>query len=158
MRLVCLDDDNQGRIVELLWELELGARVVQPEAHGLGRPERLDPPRLFAAYLHALRWNAVTATERFLFQAPFRAGICLQDLHHQLTPLRKALDLPRANLLIADDVGLGKTIEAGLVVQELRLRQRLDLVLVVCPAAICLQWRDEMARRFGLHFEILNRA
>ena len=153
--LVCLDDDQQGRRLEVLWELELGARVLQPEAHGLGRPERLDPPRHFAAYLYTLKWNAVTATRARLFQAPFRAGIHL--FNHQLTPLRKALELPRANLLIADDVGLGKTIEAALVIQELRLRQRLDMVLIVCPAAICLQWRKEMAHRFGLHFEIMNR-
>jgi SNF2 family DNA or RNA helicase len=47
-------------------------------------------------------------------------------MRHQLVPLMKALELPRANLFIADDVGLGKTIEAGLVVQELLLRQRVD--------------------------------
>ena len=44
--------------------------------------------------------------------------------------------MPRANLLIADDVGLGKTIEAGLVVQELLLRHRARTVLVVCPASL----------------------
>lgn len=151
-----LDDDNQGRRLEVLWEIELGARILQPELHGPDTRGRLDPPRAFAAYLNALRWNAVTATDARLFQAPFRAGI--QLLTHQLTPLRRALDLPRANLFIADDVGLGKTIEAGLVLQELALRQQVDFVLVVCPAALCLQWRDEMERRFGLRFEIYNRA
>jgi hypothetical protein len=50
------------------------------------------------------------------------------------------LELPRANLFIADDVGLGKTIEAGLVLEELELRQRVDFVLIVCPASISLQW------------------
>jgi hypothetical protein len=75
----------------------------------------------------------------------------------QLTPLKKALELPRANLFIADDVGLGKTIEAGLVMQELQLRQRVAFVLVVCPAALCLQWRGEMEKRFGQRFEIMNR-
>ena len=154
--LVGLDDDDQGRRLTVLWELELGARLLRPEAHGLGPVARLDPPRLFAAYLLALRWHGVTAAEGRLFQAPFRAGI--QLLHHQLAPLRRALDLPRANLFIADDVGLGKTIEAGLVLQELILRQRVDFVLVLCPAALCLQWRDEMERRFGLRFEIYNRA
>ncbi len=153
--LVCLDDDAQGRVVEVLWELELGARILQPETHGLGEVRRLDPPREFAAYFHALKWNRVTATDSQLFQAPFRAGIMLKD--YQLTPLMKALELPRANLFIADDVGLGKTIEAGLVLQELLLRQRTDWVLIICPASVSLQWRGEMERRFGLRFEIYNR-
>jgi hypothetical protein len=141
--MVCLDDDAQGRRLEVLWELELGARVIQPEREGLGSIQRLDPPQHFAAYLHALRWNSVTATRADLFQSPFRAGIKL--LNHQLTPLKKALELPRANLFIADDVGLGKTIEAGLVLQELELRQRVDFVLIVCPASISsgsARWRN----------------
>ncbi len=153
--LVCIDDDNQGRPLDVLWELELGARVHQPESHGLGAVDHIDPPRHFGAYLHALKWNAVTATDAKLFQAPFRAGIKL--FNFQLTPLKKALELPRANLFIADDVGLGKTIEAGLVLQELQLRQRVDFALIVCPASVALQWRDEMGKRFGLHFEIYNR-
>ncbi len=156
IKLVCLDDDNQGRKLQVLWELELGARIESPEAHGLRHVAKIDEPRHFAAYFHALKWSATTAADGRLFQAPFRAGIKL--LTHQLTPLRKALELPRANLFIADDVGLGKTIEAGLVLQELILRQRVDFVLIVCPATLCLQWRDEMERRFGLHFEIYNRA
>ncbi|MEZ4364024.1 MAG: DISARM system SNF2-like helicase DrmD [Kofleriaceae bacterium] len=156
VRLVCLDDDNQGRPLDVLWELELGARVLQPETHGLGEVKALDPPTHFAAYLHALRWHAVTATDARLFQAPFRAGIEL--MNHQLTPLKKALALPRANLFIADDVGLGKTIEAGLVLQELLLRQQVELVLIVAPASVCLQWKGEMQARFGLHFEIYNRV
>jgi hypothetical protein len=154
--LAGLDDDNQGRRLEVLWEIELGARILQPELHGPDTQGQLDPPRAFAAYLNALRWNAVTATDARLFQAPFRAGIKL--IGHQLTPLKRALDLPRANLFIADDVGLGKTVEAGLVLQELALRQQVDFALVICPASLCLQWRDEMERRFGLRFEIYNRA
>jgi hypothetical protein len=156
VRLVCLDDDDQGRRLDVLWELELGARILAPETHGLGAIDALDPPAHFASYLQALRWHAVTATDARLFQAPFRAGIEL--MNHQLTPLKKALELPRANLFIADDVGLGKTIEAGLVLQELLLRQQVELVLIVAPASVCLQWRDEMQKRFGLAFEIYNRA
>lgn len=154
--LVCLDDDAAGDRVDVLWELELGARILQPGIHELGEIKGLDDPRLFGAYYHALKWNTVTATDSRLFQAPFRAGIKI--LQHQLTPLKKALELPRANLFIADDVGLGKTIEAGLVLQELALRQRVDFALVVCPASVALQWRDELERRFGMRFEIMSRA
>ena len=64
--------------------------------------------------------------------------------------------MPRVNLLIADDVGLGKTIEAGLVVQELLLRHRARTVLVVCPASLCLKWQDEMHDKFGLEFRIVD--
>ncbi|MAQ13218.1 MAG: hypothetical protein CMN30_00260 [Sandaracinus sp.] len=154
--MVCLDDDNQGQVMETFWELELGARVLPAETGQFPPPEKLDEPRHFGAYLHALKWNAVTATDSKLFQSPFRAGIRL--MQHQLTPLTKALSLPRANLFIADDVGLGKTIEAGLVLQELLLRQRVEFVLVICPAAVQLQWKEEMAQRFGLQFEVMNRS
>ncbi len=156
VRMVCLDDDDQGRVMETLWELELGARVLPSESGELPAPSHVDQPRHFGAYLHALKWNAVTATDARLFQSPFRAGIKL--MQHQLTPLTKALSLPRANLFIADDVGLGKTIEAGLVLQELLLRQRVEFVLVICPASVQLQWKQEMQNRFGLSFEIMNRA
>lgn len=154
--LVCLDDDDPGRRLEVLWDLELGAQTIEPKNRGLGQVSRLDPPDHFGAYLHALRWNAVSAADATRFQAPFRAGI--EHMVHQLTPLMKALELPRANLFIADDVGLGKTIEAGLVMQELILRQQADFVLIACPASICLQWQSEMRRRFGLHFEVMTRA
>jgi hypothetical protein len=155
VKLTCLDDDHRGQPLELLWELELGAKVIDPEAAALGVASKLDPPRHFGAYLHALRWQGVTASEKNHFQAPFRAGI--EVLPHQLTPLQKALALPRANLFIADDVGLGKTIEAGLVLQELLLRQRVDFALIVGPASVTLQWQAEMDQRFGLRFEIYSR-
>ena len=61
--------------------------------------------------------------------------------------------MPRVNLLIADDVGLGKTIEAGLVIQELLLRHRARTVLIVCPASLCLKWQAEMYDRFGLELQ-----
>ncbi len=64
--------------------------------------------------------------------------------------------MPRANILLADDVGLGKTIEAGLVVHELMLRHRVRSVLVICPSALQIQWRDQMQAKFGLEFRIVD--
>src|SRR5207247_1264352 len=115
-----------------------------------------DAPDLFAAYLYTLRWRSVTATDPRLFQAPFRAGIKLDA--YQLEPLRKALQLPRVNLFIADDVGLGKTIEAGLIASELLLRRRVKEIVVACPPSMIQQWKDEMEARFGLTFEVLDRV
>jgi hypothetical protein len=54
------------------WEIELGARVESPETHGLQNVTRIDQPRHFAAYFHALEWSATTAADGRLFQAPFR--------------------------------------------------------------------------------------
>jgi superfamily II DNA or RNA helicase len=153
LRLHCLDDDAAGQALDVIWELELGAQVVDEGALELGK--ELDAPSSFGAWLQALRWSCVTSTEKDLFQAPFRAGIAIKP--YQLEPLRKALDLPRVNLFIADDVGLGKTIEAGLVLQELLLRQRVDRVLVVCPPSVARQWQEELAQRFGLSFAIYDR-
>ena len=53
-------------------------------------------------------------------------------------------------ILIADDVGLGKTIETGLVAQELTLRHRVRSILVVCPSSIQRQWQEEMRDKFGM--------
>ena len=154
--LSCLDDDAQGEPLTVLWEHELDARVLSDDGWSSVAERGFDDPALFAAYLRTLSWNCVTATDPNLFQAPFRAGIRLDA--YQLEPLRKALRLPRVNLFIADDVGLGKTIEAGLIARELLLRRRVDRLVIACPPSMLDQWRDEMATRFGLEFTILDRA
>ena len=153
--LSCLDDDAQGEPLSVLWEHELDARVLDDAGWSAVAEKGFDDPALFAAYLRTLSWNCVTATDPNLFQAPFRAGIRIDA--YQLDPLRKALRLPRVNLFIADDVGLGKTIEAGLIARELLLRRRIDRIVVACPPSMLEQWRDEMEARFGLAFVILDR-
>ena len=75
-----------------------------------------------------------------------------------MEPLRKALRLPRVNLFIADDTGLGKTIEAGLIARELLLRKKAKTIVVAAPPSVLEQWKAELEERFGLVFEILDRA
>jgi hypothetical protein len=110
VRMACVEDDAQGQALEVLWEREVDAEVLTAEAWQDLATKGFDQPRIFSAYLHTLRWNCVTATNPRLFQSPFRAGIQIHA--YQLEPLRKALLLPRVNLFIADDVGLGNRVRA----------------------------------------------
>jgi len=153
--LSCVDDDAQGQPLEVLWEREIDGQIQNGEAWEAIAQRGFDPPTLFAAYLNTLKWNCVTSTDPRLFQSPFRAGIRLDA--YQLEPLRKALRLPRVNLFIADDVGLGKTIEAGLIARELLLRKKAREVVVACPPSMLLQWKEELEARFGLGFEVLDK-
>lgn len=77
---------------------------------------------------------------------------------YQLVSVLWILRKPRASLLIADDVGLGKTIEAGLVMLELMARGRVRRVLVVVPPRLMEQWRQELLDKFGLEFRIIGNA
>ena len=154
--LACADDDAQGQTLEVYWDFEIDRRILAQEAWADLGAKGFDPPRHFSAFLHTLRWNCVTATDPNLFQSPFRAGIKVDA--YQMEPLRKALHLPRVNLFIADDTGLGKTIEAGLIARELLLRKRARTVVVAAPASVMEQWKTEMEERFGLLFVILDRS
>jgi ERCC4-related helicase len=153
--LSCIDDDAQGDELRVIWEVELDARLLDDDPWGYLARDGADEAEVFAAFLRTIKWRTATAADRDLFQAPFRAGIRLDA--YQLAPLNKALRLPRVNLLIADDVGLGKTIEAGLVLRELLLRRRIDFVLVAAPPSMTLQWQDELESKFGLSFQIIDR-
>jgi superfamily II DNA or RNA helicase len=139
----------------VVWEIEPGTAVIERAELPAAAVDRVDDPGEFDAFLDAVRWAAVTSADQRALQAPFRSGITIED--YQLEPLVRALRMPRTTLLIADDVGLGKTIEAGLVVQELLLRHRARTAIVVCPASLQLQWRDEMREKFGLEFRIVDR-
>jgi SNF2 family DNA or RNA helicase len=155
VRLACADDDAQGQSLDVFWDYELDRQVLQEEGWQDLAAKGFDEPRRFAAFLHTLRWNCVTATDPNLFQAPFRAGIKIDA--YQMEPLRKALRLPRVNLIIADDTGLGKTIEAGLIARELLLRKKAKTIVVATPPSVLEQWKAELEERFGLVFEILDR-
>lgn len=75
---------------------------------------------------------------------------------YQFRPLVKLLEAERPRLLIADEVGLGKTIEAGYILQEQKARHDIERVLVICPASLRNKWQTELAHRFAEDFEVLD--
>jgi hypothetical protein len=101
-------------------------------------------------WLAAHRALAVTAArDESLARARF-GRVALEA--YQVAPVLRLLAKPRPRLLIADDVGLGKTIEAGLCLLELLVRGRAERVLVAVPPGLIPQWEEELLERFGLAF------
>ncbi|HOT24653.1 MAG TPA: DISARM system SNF2-like helicase DrmD [Thermoleophilia bacterium] len=172
LHLVHVDykDDHLPREEQLVWEVEVGdpteprATVLPPNA--LPDPAHGPMPAGdFDALVRAARWTATMPfvdpddagpLDRLPVSSPFHGAVEVDD--YQLIPLLKALRMPRVNLLIADDVGIGKTIEAGLILAELLIRRRVQRVLILTPASLRLQWRDEMKEKFSLPFDLVDRA
>lgn len=165
LHLVGIDykDDQRPEAEEVIWELEPARLVLEPTElpSSSGSPMSADD---FDSLLRAARWTAISPyldpdasgpLDRLPACAPFHGAVEVDD--YQLIPLLKALRMPRVNLLIADDVGLGKTIEAGLILSELLIRRRVNRVLILTPASLRIQWRDEMWSKFSLPFEVIDR-
>ena len=152
LTLSSVEDDGLGEELQVVWEIEPGARVIEKIA--LPDPSSFDAPEKLDAFLDAVRWGAASTADVKNIQSPFRSGIEIED--YQLDPVVRAIQMPRVNLLIADDVGLGKTIEAGMVALELIIRHRARKILIVVPSALQVQWRDQMRDKFGLKFRIVD--
>ena len=90
-------------------------------------------------------WNQVTGSLDRLDVDP---------LPHQIDLVHRIMTSDHANWLIADDVGLGKTIEVGLLLAAMKRRRQARRVLVVCPAGVVRQWQDEMRYKFGEDFRV----
>ncbi|RPH96556.1 helicase [candidate division KSB1 bacterium] len=150
--LASVEDDALGEELQVVWELESGTHVFAKSA--LPKPDAFDNGHYMNAFLNAVRWGTISSADASTLQSPFRSGIEIED--YQLDPVVRALRMPRVNLLIADDVGLGKTIEAGIVMQELILRNRVHTALIVCPSSLQIQWQEQMRDKFGLEFRIVD--
>lgn len=156
-------DEHRPESEDLIWELEPARQLLKPNE--LPRAsDRPMPPEDLDALVRAARWSAILPyldpdaagpLQRMPVSAPFHGAVQVEDF--QMVPLLKALAMPRINLLIADDVGLGKTVEAGLVLSELLIRRRIQRVLILTPASLRIQWRDEMWSKFSLPFDVIDR-
>jgi hypothetical protein len=136
------------------------ARAWYPEADAvlLVDPSHLKPveelragPEEIAYITAAAR--VADALEENVLLAPIESSVI--PLPHQVVTLLKAVSSDRVRLLLADEVGLGKTIEAGLIIKELKLRGMVRRVLVVAPKGLVSQWVAEMRTHFGEEFRLL---
>lgn len=96
----------------------------------------------------AARIREEVAQKRLL--APYESSLI--PLPHQILALEKVMKAPETRFLIADEVGMGKTIEAGLVLKEKKLRGEIKRVLLIVPKSAMLQWQSEMKEHFGESF------
>lgn len=167
LHLVHLDfqDGDSPSTQRLIWEIEARKQLLEPTALPDADVTDPMPASEFDALLRAARWTSLSPylgldsngrlKDQESVASPFHGGVRTEDF--QLVPLLKALRMPRVNLLIADDVGLGKTVEAGLILTELLLRRRIRRVLVLTPASLRDQWKEELWEKFSLSFEVIDR-
>lgn len=142
------DDDS----IALIPELEL--QPVEPATFPWPQPERLGNHAAALLLRDALRLKLRAGG------GPFRSfgNIAVEPRGYQLVPLLMALRLTTVRLLIADDVGIGKTIEAGLIARELMDRGEIARLAVLCPPHLVEQWQSELESRFNLQAVALTSA
>src|SRR4051794_17887672 len=114
------------------------------------RPARSEDE--YALHLAALEWSlaepiVITSRDDIKSEANWRGRF--EPYHHQVENLIRFCRMLPVTLL-ADDVGLGKTISAGLILAELMERKRVARALVICPAILGPQWVEEMGSKFGI--------
>jgi len=149
-RLRCLLGDLRGMEFDFLHPLE----TITPISTELD-PTRAGRLKQWILYHEAFLLEQALGPRALLAVQPGRLDIA----PYQLVPVMRALRMSRARLLLADGVGLGKTIEAGLVMAELIARRRAHRILIVSPAGPLLnQWQREMRERFGLRFSTIKHA
>lgn len=147
-RLRCTQGDLRGREVELLSPFER----IDPVVTALD-PKRAGPLQEWLLYHRAFLLEQALGPSALQAVQPGRLDIA----PYQIVPVMRALSLSRPRMMLADGVGLGKTVQAGLIIAELIARRRAHRVLIVSPAGpLMAQWQDEMRQRFGLRFDPLR--
>jgi len=126
------------------------------------RPATFPWPRVDQARNHSASQLLLDALQLKLRNGagPFRSfgNIAVEPRAYQLVPLLMALKQATVRLLIADDVGIGKTIEAALIAREMLDRGEVQRMTVLCPPHLCEQWQRELAERFHIHAMVVRTA
>ncbi len=152
-----------GPIHEEYWysvRLQTGATIKEPQSALTAFRAATDVQGLFTSGSFGGPADLARRTTYLKLEQPLEntlyslGGSRVEFYPHQYKPLLRFLDSEAQRLLIADEVGLGKTIEAGLILVELRARGQLRNVLVTCPAALVTKWQEEMWTRFDEEFRI----
>ena len=147
-RLRAVQGDLRGTEFDLLHPFEM----IEPLVTDL-QPSRAGRLKPWVLYHQAFLLEQALGPSAMLAVQPGR----LEIAPYQLVPVMRALRMSRPRLLLADGVGLGKTIQAGLVMAEMLARRRAHRILIVSPAGPLLsQWHQEMRVRFGLRFEAIR--
>lgn len=124
------------------------------------RPATFPPPdpEQTGAQAAALLLRDVLRLKLRAGAGPFRSfgNISVEPRAYQLVPLLMALKMDTVRLLIGDDVGIGKTVEACLIARELLDRGEIARLAVICPPHLCEQWQGELASKFGIQSEIVR--
>lgn len=132
----------------------MGVEQIHPVRHDVD-PKRAGRLREWLLYHQAFLLEQALGPHALLAAQPGR----LEIQPYQLVPVVRALAMSRVRMLLADGVGLGKTIQAGLIITELMARRLAQRILIVSPAGPLLeQWRTEMRDRFGLKLRVIDRA
>lgn len=155
-----LDDFRYPESEQVLWEVETAAKPLGKTTLPAVDSHPPDSPKALQAFVNAHRWTRLNRlrTAEGIEDEPLLGvwNSAIQVHYYQLAAVIRALSMPRVSLLLADGVGLGKTIQAGLVLEELLLRRRIRRILVICPAVLQRQWRYELRRKFNLDFEVID--
>lgn len=144
--------DVWGEVAYRVW-LPAKDAVVRARAVDLAALESVRPSVEQILHTTAAA-KLLDALEDNLLLAPIQSSVV--PLPHQLYALNRAISRDRIRYLLADEVGLGKTIEAGLVLRELKLRGRVKRILVVAPKGLVRQWQAEMRLHFGETFQFIE--
>jgi len=144
----------EGAVIGEEFDLLMPFETIDPVRHDF-QPEKAAPLRNWRVYHEAFLLDQCLGGDALLAVQPGR----LRLEPYQLVPVLRAIRMSRPRLMLADGVGLGKSVQAGLVLTELIARRIAHRILIVSPAGLLLaQWEQEMRTRFGLRLQVVDRA